>query len=289
VHPADRHDRLLRGYDVEWGYPTTRGLDPVIIAGYQDQTVVHRPIVLLSHGAGQTYAGVDLGSYDGGPGRDCVRLHLCPNEQSAQRNRDRYPNATAVAVGCPKLDRYMKIEGPADDVLAIAFHWPCRVVPESGWAWPTWRDAIVKLARLRPVVGHCHPRARRDLRPWFDEAGIEYVDTVPELLDRARTLIVDNSSLAYEWAACDRPVVFLDDASWSPDVAHGLRFGDPLPGPTAGRSGALADLQAALAHVGRYRHERLMVAADVYGPLDGRASWRASEAIQQERASWCLT
>lgn len=280
-HPADRNDRLLRGLDVTFGYPSTRGTDPVIIAGYQDQNVVHRPVVLLSHGAGQTYRGVDLGSYDGGPGRECVRLHLCPNERSAQRNRDRYPNSTAVAVGCPKLDRYRQISPPPIDVLAVAFHWNCRVVPEAGWAWPTWADAIVKLAEIRPVVGHCHPRARRELLGWFNDAGIEYVSTVPELLARAQTLIVDNSSLAYEWAAVDRPVVFLDDASWSPDANHGLRFGDPLPGPRAGAEGSLADLQAALARVGRYRQERLFVAQEVYGRLDGGASERAAVAVME--------
>ena len=278
VHPADRHDSLLRGLPVAFGYPSTRGTDPVVIAGYQDQMITHRPVVLLSHGAGQTYQGVDMGSYDGGPGRDVVKLHLCPNERSAQRNRDRYPHSIAVAVGCPKLDDYARIEGPPIDVVAVAFHWNCRVVPEAGWAWSTWAGAVEKLARIRPVIGHCHPRARRELKPWFYDTGIEYVETVPELLDRARTLVVDNSSLAYEWAACGRPVVFLDDVLWT-NWNHGLRFGDPLPGPTAGPSGNLADLQGALARTGRFRTERYMRAVEVYGPLDGHASRRAADAI----------
>lgn len=280
VHPADRHDKLLQHFDVTFGYPPTRGSDPIIIAGYQDQTVTHRPLVLLSHGAGQTYEGVNLGSYDGGPGRDCIQLHLCPNEASAQRNRDRYPHSIAVAIGCPKLDRWMQIPPPEEDVLAVAFHWNCRVVPEAGWAWSTWAAAIEKLAQIRPVIGHCHPRARRDLKPWFLNAGIEYVEHAIDLLDRARTLIIDNSSLAYEWAACDRRVVFIDDVLWEND-RHGLRFGAPLPGPNAGKSGLLADLLGAITRADNFRHERRFISAAVYGRIDGHASERAAVAVQE--------
>lgn len=87
-------DRDLVGGRPPWGD------DPVLAAGGGDLPgTSSRPVILLEHGAGQTYRGVDGPSYSGGIGRDAVRLFLCPNQTVADRNLARYPTATAVVVG----------------------------------------------------------------------------------------------------------------------------------------------------------------------------------------------
>lgn len=89
---------------------------PVLVASYRDaMTMGGSPLIHCDHGAGQTYNGGDErarhnGSYAGGDGLDGVRLFLCASERVASTWRERYPNARAVAVGVPKLDRWS--EGP---------------------------------------------------------------------------------------------------------------------------------------------------------------------------------
>lgn len=92
------------GIDAVGERPSRKG-GLILVAAFSDlQAIKPRPAVLLEHGAGQTYRDVDHPSYSGGPERENVVLFLCPNEEVAARNRARYPEAAAVAVGCPKLD-----------------------------------------------------------------------------------------------------------------------------------------------------------------------------------------
>lgn len=81
-----------------------------IVASYRDAQTIGRPYVLCEHGAGQGYTGVTNGSYSGGEGHDRCVLFLCPSERVARRWRERY-DVPAVAVGCPRLDRWA--EGPS--------------------------------------------------------------------------------------------------------------------------------------------------------------------------------
>lgn len=77
---------------------------PVVVGSGGDALVVRpRPVVLVEHGAGQTY-DVEHTAYAGGPGREGVVLFLCPNDHVAQLNADRYPGARSVVVGSPRLD-----------------------------------------------------------------------------------------------------------------------------------------------------------------------------------------
>lgn len=275
-------------YDLPRAYESTA---PVIVGGYQDiRFAGRRPVCLVNHGAGQRYSDApDSPSYDGGAGRERVGLFLCPNQASVDANLARYPQARGAAVGCVKLDEYVKIPKPENDppVVAVAFHWNCVVSPEAGWAFPTWRDAIAELSKSMKVLGHGHPRARRELEPWYQSVGIETAWTVEELLARADVLVVDNSSLGFEWAACDRPTVWLDDETWRDDVKHGLRFGEELPGavmewPLSHSAEALA---AVVLEFARYPDappevaRRRRVLERVYGPVDGKASARAAAAI----------
>lgn len=283
--------RELRGQldrPATWSTPPNSSL-PLIVAGYQDLRYSRRQRVFVNHGAAQKYNGIDSPSYAGGPGRESVDLFICPNEATAELERQRYPHARAVAVGCPKLDEWKQIPKPNNErpVVAVTFHWNSHIgVPEGGWAWPTWRDTIEQLSKVMPVVGHCHPRARRELEPWWESIGVEYVPLAVDLLARADVLVLDTSSIGFEWAACDRPTVWLDSTDWrtAPEAKHGLRFGDPLPGPSCGLPGeyGVEKIRAA-AHLALNAPDwaitRERVAERVYGPNDRCASARAAQAV----------
>lgn len=272
--------REVNGAHVRYNWPPSSDA-PLIVAAAFDLNHGIRPKAMISHGAGQVYIGdgVDSPSYDGGPGREQVGLFLCPNESSVAKNLARYPRAHGAAIGCPKLDAWRNIPAPGDGTIGVTFHWPCAIVPEAGWAWPSWRDQIANLARRRRIIGHAHPRARQLLAEYWASIGVEAVWDAAEWIARCDTIVVDNSSIAYEAAAIGRGVVLLDDASWRPEVEHGLRFWSDIPGPHLHPAEGLDGLIAALDDTDRWAARRAQVTERVYGPVDGRASARAVEAL----------
>lgn len=295
VYAADNVIRDVEGAAVRGHAPNSTM--PVLVASFADLVWARRPKVLVQHGAGQTYSGVNHGSYAGGPGHEQADLFICPNEHTAKAEQSRYPRARAVAVGCPKLDAWARIPRPHNDppVVAVTFHWQAflsdatdqrRPVPEAGWAFDTWKNRIAELARRLPgqVLGHGHPRQQRWLKAHWNEMGIEYVPSAVDLLKRADVLVLDNSSLGFEWAALDRPTVWLRDAAWRPDdqTGHGLRFGEPLPGPDLWATAPLSELVDAVnASIQRFVFSRAEVRDRVYGRVDGRASERAADAVMR--------
>jgi hypothetical protein len=292
--PSQLSREFPRGSAVLWdGVPVSvvvgrqapSGDDPLLVGGYQDLPYSRRPKVLVNHGAGQTYAGADHPSYVGGPAHEAADLFLVARPELAEIELAHYPRARAVSVGCPKLDAWRKIPKPnnMNAVVAVTFHWDAHIgVPEAGSAWRTWRDTIAELARRTgQVIGHAHPRAARELAPWWESIGVEYVADPEDLLRRCDCLVLDNSSLGFEWAALDRPTVWLDDASWDPHAEHGLRFGEELPGPrlAASYAGDVGELVDAINQSLRYFVlARAAVARRVYQPLWG-GSQVAAQAV----------
>lgn len=269
---------------------------PLLVGVYSDLVWSRRPKVLVQHGAGQTYTGVNHGSYAGGPGHEQADLFLCPNERVAALERARYPHARAVAVGCPKLDAWSLIPRPLPSspaTIAVTFHWRAflkdeqsKMVPEAGTAFDTWRDTIAELAATFPgqILGHGHPKEQRWLRAWWNEIGVEFVPRAVDLLARAHCLVLDNSSLGFEWAGLDRPTVWLRGADWRPDEAtnHGLRFGERLPGPELGTwaVGKVDEVVDAVnTSMERFMLARAEVRHRVYGGIPGTSSARAAVAV----------
>lgn len=277
---------------------------PLLVGGYQDLTYSIRPKVLVQHGAGQTYRDVASPSFAGGPCHEAADLFICPSRRVADLEAARYPGKRYAVVGCPKLDQWATIPRPGnrDPVVAVTFHWDQhhktvddRPVPEAGWAWPDWRDVIEELARRWPgrVLGHCHPRARRSLEAWWRSIGVEYVPHAVDLLGRADVLALDNSSLGFEWAALDRPTVWLRGEAWADVSGHGPpRFGHEGtadlsdPGPPGIELGRGSMTVYALAHAveasrdPRFRPLRVEVTGRVYDSMvDGHASERAAAAV----------
>lgn len=271
------------------GFAPSPSRAPCLCGGYQDLPYGRRPKVLVNHGAGQTYRNVESPSFAGGPGHEGADLFLCPNEHAAELEQARY-GKDAYAVGCPKLDGWASVPAPEPGVVAVTFHWRQYVktlsgdkAPESSWAWETWRERIAKLAQQRTVLGHCHPRARRELEAWWAQIGVEYVPRAQDLLARADTLILDNSSLGFEWAAIDRHTVWLRGADWR-HTMHGLRFGDPLPGPELESDRGVGDLMEAIDERAslRWSFARTEVRERVYGKWDGNAAGRAAAILTEK-------
>ncbi len=242
------------------------GSDPVIVAAFKDLLGVgDRPVIFMEHGAGQTY-GKDHPSYAGGRGRENVVLFLCPSEHVAALNRERWPAVPSVAIGCPKLDRYVDVK--PEGLVGCAFHWNANVCPEARSALSHW------VGHLEGVdIGTAHPRIARAARKVYDDAGIRWVDA-DEMFRTASLLVADNTSLGWEFIALGRPVVWLNAPWYRRNVEHGLRFWDyaevqvdeppELPG-------AIMLAERTSPDVGEV----------LYGKMDGHATARAVAAVKE--------
>jgi hypothetical protein len=219
---------------------------PVVVAGSHDMlkaNSVGGRIALMTHGIGQSYAGRhDLAArHIGSPGgntRDMVGLFLHPGGRPAQLDRERYPRARVEVVGSPMLERlHRKPRDGTEPVIAVTSHWDWDLCPETHSAlmcshyggWYGIHDALLALSKRYKVIGHGHPRwfTRPEgdpITPMWEGMGIEVVQEFDEVCRRADLLVADNTSVIYEFAATDRPVVLLDPPWYDRNVGHGLRF-----------------------------------------------------------------
>jgi hypothetical protein len=210
----------------------TTDVDAVLVASYGDlvkaRATGHPRIVLAQHGAGQSYSD-DHPHYPGGRDNGDVGLFLAPNDHSARRWRDAYPDAAVEVVGSPRLDDLPARE-PGPLTVAVTFHWnsfhtPGKGMTEGRSAFPWFREALQDVAAAFPTIGHGHPKARELPRFW-KSIGVEYVPTFDEVCRRADVLVFDNTSAGFEFAATGRPVVVMNSPLYRRDVSHGLRFWD---------------------------------------------------------------
>ncbi len=300
---VDRALELELG-DVAVGWPDrerrSNRPDPVLVASWGDLRIVartRRPVVLLEHGAGQSYGGRHA-SYAGGLGRDAVALFVVPRAELAARNHRYYPSTPSAVVGSPRVDELARIPAPpaAPPTVAISFHWRCSVAPEAGSAIddfaPELEEARSRLEALGvELLGHAHPRILEEARMLYDAAGIETVDRFEEVVARAHLYAVDNSSTLFEFAALDRPVVLLDARAYRRDVEHGLRFWTEADVGLHASPGELVDvvLEALLDPVDVARSRRGAVAR-TYARTDGTSAELAAEAIVKtfDRRRPCL-
>lgn len=197
----------------------------------------------VEHGAGQAYAGdVKSALQPGYSGSGGYRHHgclgfICPNQTVA----DRWTTAPAIAVGCPKLDKYfcppvIGRDNPPRTNICIAFHWDGPICPEtrSAWTWYAPRLQEIRLSLERQgftVHGHAHPKWNGALASPMRDAGLLYHEDEESMFAVCGSLAMDNSSLMYEFAALGRPVIALNAPWYRRDVHHGLRFWSDVPGP----------------------------------------------------------
>jgi hypothetical protein len=198
------------------------GTGPVIVASYKDMMLVgRRPVIFMEHGAGQTY-GRGHPSYAGGRDRERVVLFLCQSERVAALNRAAWPHVPSVVVGCPRLDALTQTK-PVPGVVGFAWHFNALVCPESRSALPHYRNGLAEIAHRWPTVGTAHPRIAGHAEKIYADAGIEWVD---DIFGRAEVLVVDNSSIGWEWLTLDRPVVWCNAPWYRKEVHFPPRFWD---------------------------------------------------------------
>lgn len=258
----------------------------VLVASQLDyQTVAaRRRCVHMQHGAGQSYGGDSdpavsrASSYAGGDNQDRTDLFLVPGPHPAQRCRERYPHIPVAEIGCPALDRWLLVppRPVGKPVVALAWHWENQLCPETRSALPHFRSALPDLTSRYEVIGHGHPRAR-GAQSVYEPLGIPWVD-YETVMTTASVLVVDNSSIGFEFAATGRPVVWMTPPWYRGDAIHGLRFGPDFyaQDPTA-EVGAPEDLLPAVEFA--LSESPSMDLSGVYTYLDGHSAERAAAAI----------
>lgn len=193
-------------------------------------------------------------------------------------------------------DQHQDSEDRHRTTVAVTSHWRCGVCPETMPALPRYEQALRELLETDNIcqsydwVGHAHPRNSQRGRAMFDRLRIPF-EVDPDVVLRrlvqnpgrqGSLLVADNTSLLYEAAALGIPVLVLNDPSYRRHVEHGLRFWSHVPGlqcdgPTEFRG----MLDAALEDPHWARGLRAHAVAHVYAHLDGRASERAADAIEE--------
>lgn len=284
---AKRHRIHVR----QWPGRVAKGT-VVVTSAFGDLNQAHRAgakTVLMEHGAGQTYNSAHS-SYAGGshPAREANSLFLVPGTRPAEKLRAKHPDTPVVEIGCPKLDKRITQppRTPSDPpVVVVSFHWDCKVVPETTWAFPFYRRAIEAAAKRSDIrlVGHGHPRAAKHLRPWFESRGIEFIPHFDTVMDVADVYVCDNSSSIFEAAAVGIPVVVLNSPRYRRDVEHGLRFWEAANiGPQVESSRDLIPaIWKTLEPTPDQQTETERCLDLVYSVRDGSSATKAVEAIRK--------
>jgi CDP-Glycerol:Poly(glycerophosphate) glycerophosphotransferase len=267
-----------------------------VVSATSDMFAAHRAgrrVVLMEHGAGQSYSNRDV-SYVGGRGRTKAELVLVPNEQAAARHRKFYDDPPCVMVGCPRVDTLLDIQVVHREefipVVGITWHWDAhRISPEARSAWPFIGEAVLDAlctmrdAREISLIGTAHPRIIEAIRPEYERRGIEVVEG--NAIFTADVLVADNTSTMYEFAALDRPVVVLDSPTYRPQRHHGLRFWDCAAiGPRVGRRGGELAYRTAVEFAldpDDEQVERRREIMERVFPFRGQATGRAADAIME--------
>ena len=284
--------------DVMWGeflHPRRARTFPDtlwIVAGSVDSMkLAGLPTVYVEHGAGQAYSQDSRGaghmSYSDGTIGD-VCLFVAPNEYVAARRRRSQPDVPTIMAGPTILDEFHSLLGvgpdePAERIAALAVHWDCQLVPESRSALDHYQASLVKinLALRRQgiiLVGHAHPRIAARARRVFAKAGIDWWD-YDDVMHRASVMVVDNSSIGYEFASLDRPTVWLNAPWYRRHVHHGLRFWECVPGEQVDEPGDVVDAVVRAFELDPFADRRREIVKKVYPVLDGWAAGRAAQAI----------
>lgn len=261
----------------------------IVVASYADLKHGRRmaPIAarcMVQHGAGQSYFGVARSaghpSYSGGRDHDDVGLFLVPNEFSEAAWRRTYPRKRIEIVGSPRVDTLPENRS-LEVTVALSFHWQCGLVEETKNAFAHFKRALVEVPKWWATIGHCHPRARKQLEPYFKRAGIPLVPDFEDVCEQADVYVCDNSSTIFEFAATGRPVVLMNPPHYRADVDHGMRFWElaTIGTDASDVEGLMPAIDRALEDPQDQREERERIVARVY-PIRGNSASRAVHTLE---------
>lgn len=269
------------------GLPGRRSDVPVLVAGFADaHTVRPRPVFLVNHGAGQTYAHTKAPeSFSGGPGRERVLLHLEPGPLAARASGA--AGHEFVEVGMPFLDPWHHTRPiPQRGLIAIALHHQGRGAPEQMSAWTHFEQGFKALAADGlDVVGHGHPRGWERTQNRWRQLGIPTEPSFERVLDDAALLVTDISSAGPMFASTGRPVVWIS-APWhlsAPESGgrfhHWTRCVEDAGGHVTD-PGDLPDVvRHHLFHPSRLVGAQQPIVGDVFAHTDGLSASRSAAEI----------
>lgn len=257
IHPSlDGIIPIAPGIRVANG-PNQDGI--LMVASHQDSKWAKGKFIYIEHGAGQSY---DDNQWYSNTSRPNMLASLVPGPYCAYKTRRANPNAAVIEIGAPhlaKIDRDPK-------VIAFAWHWRCATAIEANTAFDEYREVVPKVSNKYKTIGHAHPRIMGEMIPYYQEKGIEVVLNPEEVLSRAALLIADNTTLIYEAAALNIPVVLLNKSDWDRGKDYGLRFWDVIPGPQVDRPEDLLGTVEAMFEEDNWSEARRAVSHYVYGP-----------------------
>lgn len=267
------------GITAEVGIPDTK--NHTIVASWGDYRRTTGPVIYMEHGIGHTYSNTHP-SYAGAPGRDRTTLFLNQHKLTDEKNRNMYPNADHKIIGVPRLDK-VKLRPAQGRIVAISFHWECRVAPETRSAWDHYRPGLRQLrSQDFQLIGHAHPHKGwpEKLTPYYQRHGIPYIPTFEQVLEQADLYVVDNSSTGYEFAAAGRHVIHMNAPWYRKHINHGIRFWEHIPGPTVNNHQELVDaIKDVLANPNKWEPQRQQVVKTLFPHL-GRSASTAAKAIE---------
>jgi hypothetical protein len=229
-------DALIARASRQRVFATTEATDPtrpILVTSWGDHQAARKMgrtrIARMEHGIGQSFIDSDHQSYAGGKDAADVELFLCPNQHSADRWQNAYPNARVEIVGCPKLDTLPAREPEEGPVVALSFHWAAGLVRqgplgETQGSFHEYRTVLSQISRKYTVIGHGHPRAMAHLERIYRRFGIPVVKDFADVCRQADLYVCDTNSTIYEFASTGRPVVVVNGKHFRRDVNHGLRF-----------------------------------------------------------------
>jgi hypothetical protein len=183
------------------GMQRSRERNLTVVCGHAEPSwldYTQRPNAIMMHGVGFTFDPKH--SHVSYPGtklfRSNTRLMLATNEEIAEIERESNPQIRVDVVGCPKLDFWHKRKHKPHKkpVIALAWHWRCKVSPDSDTLWDEYRDAIPELAKHYKLLGHGHPRIIDELIPQYEAFGVEVVRDLDEVFSRADLMVADATS-----------------------------------------------------------------------------------------------
>jgi hypothetical protein len=163
----------------------------------------------------------------------------------------------------------------------MAWHWNAPGQPEAKGAWERYKVAAKDLAQKYPVLGHGHPRMKSAIGRDYKQFKISQEWDWAECVKQARALTCDNSSVMWEAAALDIPVVVVNAPWYRRDVNWGLRFWEYADvGPQVNSPAEYAEAVRLVLEEDVWKDRRAEVSAALYGQVEGSIG-RACDAIME--------
>lgn len=262
------------------GYQNRRTVEGkyVLVASRKDAGfLADRKVILIEHGAGQRYhrdaGGADVENRQ-------VVLFLAPSERVADNGKPLYPVAKRLAVGSPRVEQLSLLPRNSEYVV-MSWHWNAPGVPEAKGAWERFKVGAKDLATKYPVLGHGHPRMKSSIGKQYSEWKISQEWDWAECVKQARALTCDNSSIMWEAAALDIPVVVINAPWYRKEQDWGLRFWEYADvGPQVDSPGELAEAVRLVLEEDQWKARRAEITEALYGEVSGSIS-RAADAIME--------